>query len=394
MSEKLPVNLLNVYGQPFGHSIVSSMEDARNPRTSIRKNAHKLRKSVATLLSSPSEEYSDVVQSINHNFNTKDRHAYESHESDAQPVGNMSVLEWLAGASDKDLVAFAKWNVERHQQLTTLLEAYQDELIDAAIEKTEHLIDLDLFPKKALRAVRRAASIYSPFKAMDSFESGAIHAVGYFDTNTIRLANLYTSGEDRYPETQQLEQTTFHELLHASGHIEEQGFHFHDTPVSGRIWEEAFISHSVGVAFTPEHIAPLPDIYDPAERPGNTVFSYSDERRTIGFLSSPDIADIPADLWGRAFFDRANQHQQKALARKLRLGFQALTSSEDGYETFSSAYEDTWYPDDRKSRDKLLEDIENSVYEFRGVELIDESSMGVFADEDTPWMAFEIVEQA
>jgi hypothetical protein len=395
MSELSPVELLRCNGQAFGHSIASGARNRRNPTRAVKEEVQHLRMNVMDLIESSDEHYAQVTRSINASFNHSDRLEFDVRKRNVRRVGERGILQWLSEASDKEFLEFAQWNVERRHSLFQNLEQDRDELTESALETANRLVDIGMFPVEALDNIKLAIDTYSPFAVMDSFESGAMQAAGYFDTHVISIANLYNEPILQLDISAQLEQTVFHELLHAAGHVGDAGFHFHKNPVHGRLWEEAFIAHSTAVAFSAKHLDPQPDIFDPLERKGNIDTTYQDERQIMGHFSSPDIANIPADLWADAFFDDGENKNQRNIARKLRLGFQAISSSEDAFETFNEAYEATYSPiGNERARSDLLFALDNQICRYRGIDvesLVENSSHAV---SDSPIFELVAMEQA
>jgi hypothetical protein len=392
MSEFTPDNpihaatLLDCDGLPFGHEIAFKMSEGMgmNPRTLAVVAL--LRARVTTLLESPNETDQQTVQQISAAFRINDQFEFNKAVTGEHAIGERPVLEWLAGVDDATFIKLAQWNVERQRSLQAQLVEDSPELVDLSLEKTIKLINLGLFPADALRRVRLAAKIYAPFQAMDSFEQAAKNATGLFNSYTIRLANLYAIATEQFGISVDLEETTFHELLHGAGEVSGGGFRFNQSSaLYSRILEEAFVTHSTEVARS-KRADPQIAAIDPAERIGYASFTYSEERRAMALLSATDIANVPPDLWAAAFFSNEDSQARRKLMAKLRGAFTLLDPDPIAFETLNQSYENTWVSQNSMERSRLLAELEKKVNRVRGLNRefarIIESSA---ADENSEW---------
>jgi hypothetical protein len=210
-----------------------------------------------------------------------------------------------------------------------------------------------------------------------------MHANGYFDTDVISIANLYLSPQEIEGTSLQLEKTTFHELLHASGYVNGAGFNFHDTALQGRAWEEAFVSHSVDVAFSQPDAAPQAEIINPFDRISVPTFSYIEERQLMAHLSSEELADISVDVWARAFFASKDKKYQQQLRQKLEDGFDRIDDRPHSLQLFNDEYEATWEPYDSKARYKVVTAMADKALRYLGTKVETWSEYETMAEKAT-----------
>jgi len=388
-----PTKLLQCYGDAFGHAISLEMSEGKGLSPEVKLAVDSLRTGVATLLESPTQSDMRTIDIINSNFRTNDRTKFNQTMPEEQSVGK-NVLDWIAGADDEAFVKLALWNVERKRALEAQFAEDSEELVEDTLQRTRNLIELGFFPAKALNKVQKATNEFAPFKAMDSFEAGAMNAAGYFNSEVIALANHYQLATEQIGISPRLKNTTFHEMLHATG------IGFFSNPkalVYARVLEEPFVSHSAAVSSGYEVGRDQVSIYDPNNRVGGSEYlSYSEERQVMGYLSEPDVGNIPPDLWANAFFSDKDGKYRPMLLSQLKLGFAAIRSdAPKAYRQFTKRYEKLWMASDHEGRTKLMQDFEKDVLEMRGYEfeLLSDDEVEFESDDFMSWVVHEPVEE-
>jgi hypothetical protein len=391
MTDRSATELLDCDGQAFGEAIGVAMTHRKAVPPELIEPITQLRSNLTELLSSREPGHVQAVKRVNAEFRRTDQFEYDRRQLRTRKIGNQGVLDWLAGASDKDIAAFAHWNVERRRHLAASIEESRPELIDGSLTKAEQLVANGLFPKHAVSWMRSAAERYSPFSVMDSFESGILSASGYFNKDIISLANLYVLATDHHGISPQLERTTFHELMHAAGFVGGGGFSFHPSPLNGRVWEEAYVAHSTAVAHSKRLTDPQPEVIIPADRSDQTEFSYTEEREILGGLSTPALSDIPVELWGKAFFDKSEGRHQNTVLQKLRVGFDIIDPDPSAMNDFVENYEATWTNEDGAGRAHLLRTMAHRILRHQGIEVIETKIIHDFEPMQTiKWVAADV----
>jgi hypothetical protein len=387
-----PTDLLQCYGEAFGHVISLEMSEGKGLSPEVKIAVDSLRKGITTLLESPASSSMRTIDSINANFRTNDRTKFNQAMPPEQGVGK-NVLDWLAGADDEAFVKLALWNVERKRALEAQLLEDSEELIEDTFQRTKNLMELDYFPANALKKVQKASKKFAPFKAMDSFEAGAMSANGYFNSEVITLANLYQLSSEQIGMSPRIKNTTFHEMLHATG----TGFFSSNKAlINTRILEESFVSHSAAVAAGYESGRDQVAVYDPNNRVGGSEYlSYTEERQVMGYLSEPDVGNIPPDLWATAFFSDKDSDYRPMLLNQIKLGFTAIRSDNPkAYKQFTKQYEKLWVTADHDGRSKLMQDFEKDVLEMRGYEyeVLSDDEVEFESDDFMSWVIHEPID--
>ncbi|MDB5163234.1 MAG: hypothetical protein JWO54_149 [Candidatus Saccharibacteria bacterium] len=384
-SAREPIELLDCDGLAFGHAIALEMSESMSFTPEVTHAVATLRSGVLKLLESPTEADKEAAAQINSNFRINDQYTYNKAVSGTHRLGEQPILDWLAGADDAAFVKLAQWNVERRRSLEAQLAHDHDKLVELSIKKVLKLMELGFFPGEALRRVRLAAETFPRFKAMDSFEAGALQEMGHFDTEDIVLANLYALATEQNGISINLEKIAFHELLHASGCVSKGGFIYQSSsPLEGRVFEEFFVTHSTEVAFSGRH-GPQVEVFNPYERIGGTDHIYAEERKAIGLLSSPQLANIPADSWANAFFSNYDSNYQRMVASQLKIAFTALYDQPNALEDFSKSYEDGWISRDASARSSLFLDLEKRVAKLQGRQFSSMVEHELSVDDIVPW---------
>lgn len=360
-------DLLQVKRQPFGFWIDQEIRQNSGLFAVALDNIQLLQERVTQLLESDDPVDQSVVSAIERYFENNDRPAYDECAPLERKIGEKGVLHWLKDASSQDFAALAQWNVQRNWDQMYAIGRDQQELRDLVLDKTKQLVNMGFFPTDAMRSVQNAIAQYSPIRALDAFEAGALNAHGYFDMSIISLANLYLSRKDLSGITPQLQKTAFHEWLHAAGKISGSGFLFHTTPFQGRAWEEGFVSHSVDVAFPEDAKDPQIDVLNPDNRTAVFSSSYKLERQVMAYLSSEHLSNIPISLWAHAYFDSHWYRMQEYLAEKVDKGLRRIDNPPYTLEAFNLAYESTWHPNNEVSRERLLSGVAKRALAYLGV---------------------------
>lgn len=211
------------------------------------------------------------------------------------------------------------------------------------MEKTEHLVDINLFPAHA-PAVMNGALRNSSFHAMDSFQSGGWNAAGfYIDQHrpSVTLANLYDDKTEMTGTSIELSRVAFHEYMHAAGHL--GGF----DPISGpplRPIEEAFVEHTTVVAHG--GLAPFQRTINPRMRPNdaNEYSTYHPERTLLG------MTGVAPEQLAEVYFSPRASERGEWLREDLYRKFGAAFGSTERFFAFIDEYEHS----QKTKRNKLV----------------------------------------
>src|SRR5581483_11894148 len=132
--------------------------------------------------------------------------------------------------------------------------------------RVDRLIEIGLFPHISRGLLTKTIDEIGRFCALDSFESGGMHARGYCEFEPpvfIGIANLFNDPSTFTGVGLQIKRTTMHEDVHAIGAITNRGFTDYqaeqnaDAVALGDWTDEVFASHAVQVS---DSATPDPEI--------------------------------------------------------------------------------------------------------------------------------------
>lgn len=265
---------------------------------------------------------------------------------------NRGLTEWIQKGDGADIAMFCAWNLERTLRLRNTLHHDWPTLANDVMDKTEHLVDINLLPTNAL-AVMDTALRSSPLLAMDSLQSGGWNAAGYYvdRDSTITLANLYENRTEMTGISLELSRVAFHEHMHAAGR---NGGFSQATGPAARILQpidEAFVEHTNVVAHAGE--PSFHQIIDPARRPNvaNELSSYHLERTLLGTIG------VAADELAEVYFSPQASERGEWLREDLYRKIGRFFGSTERFFHFIDAYRNS----PQTKRDKLLHNTINKL---------------------------------
>ncbi len=314
------------------------------------------------LSASKDREDQTVTRSINRNFGRNDyRLAYRDLNPILDQPLDKQVVEWLADASDHDVMLFCRWSLERTAHLTRALGRDQRSLTSHVLDKTEQLVDIGLFPRHAVEVTDRAARRYT-FKGMDAFHSGGGQRIGFCDEHVIGLANLYHDRSNFQVPSSELKQVLFHEDMHAAGR--DRGFFWgisQQLPVL-RIIEEAFVEHATEVAYT--RFFKQPHIIDPRRRINlfsMTLNTYVAERTFLDTIC--DYARIPVEHLGEAYFSPRGDEKGERLRADIERKIGKFFGGTEHFFAFVDEYEEAGHGERKKLIDRTIKALKEADHQ-------------------------------
>ncbi len=366
-----PSDLLDCDARVFGAAVVETFGvqragDAVNTKET-REEIKQLRESAKILVTSENSVYKSAVNYLNATFAINDGEV-ASRELKTKYVQGKDVLAWLQKSSYKDIALFAEWNVNRQAAFQRAIVQDQPVLDADTIERTERMIDLGVFPKRALTRVEKSLGSFGVFYAMDSFEQGSQQAAGYCDNNMMAIANLYENKADLSGITPGMFNTAFHERLHGTGRPKGAFFTGVTKKKTMRWLEESTVEHATVVS---GNVAdPQVHTFMAADRmhdvsPG----AYQNERILLGDLQQQDKADIPLDLLYEAFFSSGYSKSRREVEARLSRFFETVYPElgNSALYLFSENYEKAYH---RNKSDDVLYEASSKILEDQNVEFL------------------------
>ncbi|MDB5187102.1 MAG: hypothetical protein JWM07_574 [Candidatus Saccharibacteria bacterium] len=373
-----PVELLDCRAKPFGYAIKDAYVASGAPDNDLNvlAKASDLRKRVSALVNDESPAFRNAVRNANVMYAGTDKLSADNpwYDHDNMPHGT---LQWLATASDTEVVQFALWNTSRQIKFQTKLSKQQPMLEAETIRKTKSLIDMNVFPKNAADHVRVSIGHYGTILAMDAFESGLESTNGYTNDRIIALANNYDLPWDMDGINQEMISTTFHEYLHGTK-MGGAGT-FMNGLTSGneipfRILEEPYVTHATEITRDPR--LPQPEVINPYERYNGNIATYVSERHLLSIICAEDAANIPIDLLSEAYFDQLNSNARRTLEKKLKKFFTEIDDNhnDDALYEFANGYEAT-HMSSRGNKNSYVENYLSALFAKQGIESTVEDEM-------------------
>lgn len=373
-----PVDLLDCRARPFGYAIKDAHAASANPDDdpSILAKAGDLKSRVSILIDDESPASRNAVRNANTMYSGTDKLSTDNpwYDQENMPKG---VLQWLATASNSEVVQFALWNTSHQAKFQAKLSKQQPMLEAETIRKTKSLIDMNVFPKNAAEHVRVSIGHYGTILAMDAFESGLESTNGYANDRIIALANNYDLPWDMDGMSQEMISTAFHEYLHGTKMGGAGTFMQGLTSGNGipfRILEEPFVTHATEIARDPR--LPQSEIMNPYERYNKNIATYVSERHLLSVICAEDAANIPIDLLSEAYFDQPDSNARRILQKKLKKFFTENDDShnDDALFEFAKGYE-AMYMDNRGSKSSYVENYLSVLFARQGIESMVEDEM-------------------
>ncbi|HSX43154.1 MAG TPA: hypothetical protein VLF59_03650 [Candidatus Saccharimonadales bacterium] len=312
-------------GMPFGHELAAAYDTMSLDR--INEETAHLKRAVAHFVAD--KDTALVADSIHANYLA----------SPVLKVGG-TVLEWLACASDDDLLTFSVANARHHTKRSEQLGRAEPQLREDMLSRAEWLKEIGYLPPHASDVYKRANSVAQRLRRMDFFEAGAMAATGYYQlgSGTITLADQFSILHGG--PTTALCDTSFHEFTHVAGDIS-GGFVTQEAPPDDLVLvEEAIVSHTTQIS--DKLCNPRPDILDPDARGEVVQGSYADVRKLVSILARCATRTLCVSDMSEAFFTppamsvRARMHVElrlDAAVRELLPGYHAT-----GLRQFSQDY--------------------------------------------------------
>ncbi|USN96192.1 MAG: hypothetical protein H6797_03890 [Candidatus Nomurabacteria bacterium] len=304
---------------------------------------HALRSHIYKLLELGDNDDLSVSRSVNHFFNRTDYKVArddlnENLDTPIQP----DIVEWISTASDHDIEQFCIWSLCRTIYLTGSLSRDKSKFTDHAMDKTEKLISIGLFPPFAHSIMRNATNRYD-LRGLDSFHSVGLHRIAYCGDDEIGVSNLYVNRKNMSIPSKEMKRTMFHEYIHGGGN--DRGF-FNGITGSHcmRILEEAFVEHATVVAHTT--LIRQPSVIHPKKRLKlfeETSGTYVPERTFLA--TTCDYTGISIEHLSEAYFsprgDRRGEWLRHGIERKIGKFF----GSRESFYNFINAYENIKHTD-------------------------------------------------
>lgn len=241
------------------------------PRTQV---AADISIAARNLLTSPCLADQDAARHITSDFEERDLMALRNSPLKAfgAPIAEEGVLGWIQDADAQDAHTFMSWLDLRTSQLQQRLDYDRPELDGLAEQYMDILIQANLYPRYALTALRRSFKTIRP-QAVGTFEAQGV--LGYFDGETIGIANIYDDRVIMKGVGMTLRNVNFHERDHSLGELP-------------HLLDETVASHHTAVALaTAEGAAGEPAILDPHHRQSPIgVEYYALERRLIADITA------------------------------------------------------------------------------------------------------------
>lgn len=365
-TEPQPVDLLNCYGKPFGHMVVDTVGPDFNENAPLTKEAKQeiraLKVGVKAILASDDSLYSTAAACIIDTFSENDGYsAGKALNTKYYPGRN--ILAWIGKSSYREVAEFALWNVARYDELQRSFVRDQDEFDEDTLTKTDKLIDYNIFPKTARRHMEAVISRYGIFKAMDSFESGAIGGIGYCSDSHMSLSNLYAASTEMDVMFPNMAGTIFHERLHGLGKLD-RGFFEGIYHKRRRRWpEEPVVSHAQVVSTNRKK--PEPFTLSPFDRGADLPTGYFLEKCFNAEVSSQEGASIPADLWYEGLFSARYSSSRKDIESRLDSYFQSIDpkNNPNAFDEFTDEYERDFC---QRRGHEVIDRMLSRIHESRG----------------------------
>lgn len=317
---------------PVGHEVVAAISEQSTSeeerRSTIRQELRRLR--VAARAFVTSEDPEDNLKRVSINDRFYDDNLYER-AADLPFLPKKKITNWLARATNDELKAFCLWNSEYARDLDRNFQADLPLLQSNTMYRVEHLVENGVFPPAATDIFHKTHQTVTDISTMDSFAAGAERANGMFSTTgpSMTFSDLYLFNSP----SPQMQDTVFHEDMHASGHINRSGF------INMRLFEEFLVAHTTAVASTRVLEA---DVFDPLERSSIHRGSYQAERRLMAlvlkFGSTPlDIRNMTDAYFAAGCYTKPRIHVLRALDNNVKEvvpGYQAtgISGLVDAYE--------------------------------------------------------------
>lgn len=226
------------------------------------------------------------------------------------------LTKWVRKASLEDVRTLLEWNYVRRNELIDAIVRDSPKLLTKILDKTEHLVDINYFPKRAVEIMEKT-TFNTLVDGVDGIELGAGEAYGYYvgERDTISLSNLYVDKHNLRGVGMTMSRVALHEYIHAAGNG--RGF----DPAESKSWtpfDEAFVEHCVTVAYDEP---PLIHTARPSSR-NELEFDrsfYHPERELLGsIMDAVRIGgDELADIYFRAADDEVGMIRREKLVQKI-----------------------------------------------------------------------------
>ncbi|MDB5184047.1 MAG: hypothetical protein JWO07_728 [Candidatus Saccharibacteria bacterium] len=310
--------------------------------------ADQLRVAVSGILSSNNPRDKQAAVDVPARFNRDDLPDAMNELRDLIPGERtdewFNILKWLSSANDRNIALFALWNKLRRDELQRRLDDNLGEIQADSLEKAEYLMGEGIYPKGVEVQYHDTFKQYGQFKAMDTFESGLMHADGYANDDLIAVSNLFFRNR-HLPLTDNLKNVAFHEYTHGIG--AEHGFGFMNgiwyPEIMMRMVEEWAVTHLTNVASVTRHPTidtTMPNVYDPGLRRVDKNPRYISEGRFFAAISDNTPGGIPVDLVGHAYVSAWSTKEGHRYRRDLETRIIRGLGSEATFFLLAEEYED------------------------------------------------------
>ncbi len=326
--------------------------------------AHSLRQKVTGLVQSTDTDDIVSIQRINDHFSAHELPALREYAPSA--LGNLpdhDVVRWLASASHRDIAIFSLWHYQYQKALQKRLIEIQPILHEDILTNAKCLVDLDIFPIKALGLYQKSCRADRDIQPIDAFYYGCDNVAAYQNDRVIGLSSPFQDPYFQKFDISFARHIMFHEMTHDVGmqdnkwNSDNRGFQRGITEPFAyhRATEEFFVEHVTTVGISHES----PEIIDPDERVNDT-YIYGLERKLHSLISHDSI---PVDLWGHAYIESRNSLRGMRLRRDLARRLGRAFGSWQHYLNFSRI--DNTVPDGIQ-RNTYLNNTIDSITQLNG----------------------------
>jgi hypothetical protein len=336
-----PVERLDCVGRPFGYDLATALDFHAPLRLTSehRVMVDAMRSNLDQLTASDDPYDQESVKTIGAFYQNNDLWALRVERENLR--ASRDIIAWLGHTSMRNVAQFAIWNTERYNFFQSRLAQDHVAMTNDTLQKTQRLVDLELFPKIALSQIKRAIGAYGTLHAMDSFEAGARQANGYCTPRVIASANNYILPDIMEGMSSEMEGTVFHEYLHGASIQSATGFINGIATEGGHRWlDESFVEHATQVAR--DRLQPDITVIRPSKRRDIGASNiYPQERTVLAALTSNDAADIPIDLLAAAYFSPLESRERQEVEHRLNSFLSQVIPNSDGHglHAFSEQYE-------------------------------------------------------